>query len=332
MFWVETITDKYSVMNHNYSQLTMSNALYSLMATEPQLSVAEMEPPAEMPNWMMAFLAIGIVLAFVWLIRRIVYPKKFSLANTPGRKNHLHPFHLLALAAAVVLLSVAATWLLMPLLPSAGRTLSEEVRLPAAPSVSADNVELKVAVSAVFHVIALVGGLMIAAMSFDRGIRRGMGLTMRHWRSGAIRGVVACLIALPACWGILWLTRQFMLRVGVKAEPGHMLLLAIREMSDPWRILICFMAIVLAPISEEIIFRGLVQSMVRSYTDRPWVAIITTSVLFGLMHLSVYSTIPALVVLAAVLGYNYERTGRLLSSIVAHAAFNAIFIVQAMTT
>ena len=80
----------------------------------------------------------------------------------------------------------------------------------------------------------------------------------------------------------------------------------------------------LAPIAEELFYRGLMQSMLRRYGLRPWMAILATSAVFAVSHWPHYQDMPALFVLAVALGYNYERTGRLIAPIVLHAAFNGV--------
>jgi len=40
---------------------------------------------------------------------------------------------------------------------------------------------------------------------------------------------------------------------------------------------------------------------------------------------------PALFVLSVILGYNYERCGRLYPPVLIHALFNSVFILNALT-
>jgi len=105
----------------------------------------------------------------------------------------------------------------------------------------------------------------------------------------------------------------------------HSMLTALREMSLDGKILIAVSATILAPLQEEVLFRGLLQSMLRKYI-KPWPAILLTSILFAAVHQEPQN-IPALFVLSLVLGYNYERTGRLFSSILIHVLFNGTMIV-----
>jgi len=80
-----------------------------------------------------------------------------------------------------------------------------------------------------------------------------------------------------------------------------------------------------APIVEEVVYRGLLQSACRAATGSRWWAVLIASGVFVLMHASVAEA-HALVVLFALslaFGVAYERTGRLWVPITMHAVFNA---------
>jgi len=88
-------------------------------------------------------------------------------------------------------------------------------------------------------------------------------------------------------------------------------------------------AVILAPIIEELIFRGVLQTcLLNLLGHRRWLTIVTTSAAFSLTHWWVVSwqgLIPLFVV-GLVLGYVYERTGSLLAAALTHAGFNSINI------
>jgi membrane protease YdiL (CAAX protease family) len=81
---------------------------------------------------------------------------------------------------------------------------------------------------------------------------------------------------------------------------------------------------VLAPIDEEVLFRGLAV---------PRVGIILSAVIFGLLHYSYDSTYGVEIIAAAIFGliagYFYKKTGSLYPSIVAHMMVN-IFTILAI--
>jgi membrane protease YdiL (CAAX protease family) len=159
--------------------------------------------------------------------------------------------------------------------------------------------------------------LLIARATFPLGLERGLGLSLRHWVLDTMRAGVAYLAFFPVYLVLLWLASL------VPGMPTHSLLTAIGAIGAGWKVLGVFSAVVLAPLVEEMFFRGLVQSMLRRYYGSPWVAVVVTSLFFAATHMSLH-WMPALFVLGMVLGYNYERTGRLLAPMLIHAAFNAV--------
>ena len=95
--------------------------------------------------------------------------------------------------------------------------------------------------------------------------------------------------------------------------------------SIPVRLLMGFAAVVAAPLSEELLFRGLLYGVCKRFTDS-WFAAIATSLLFASVHMHVGSFIP-LFALALILVAVYEITGSLLVPILMHAFFNALMLI-----
>ena len=104
--------------------------------------------------------------------------------------------------------------------------------------------------------------------------------------------------------------------------------------SHPGYFILALLSIVcFAPIVEELLFRGLFQSFLRSHFG-PKLAILIASLCFSFFHFSFeqgFGNIPiiaSLFTLSLFLGYLYERQGSLVSSITLHALFNMISIVS----
>jgi membrane protease YdiL (CAAX protease family) len=81
-------------------------------------------------------------------------------------------------------------------------------------------------------------------------------------------------------------------------------------------------AVILAPISEEILFRGLFYGVGKRYLN-PVLSALACSLLFAAFHLSL-SAFAGLFILALCLTLAYERTGSLLVPIGMHSLFNFI--------
>jgi membrane protease YdiL (CAAX protease family) len=80
-------------------------------------------------------------------------------------------------------------------------------------------------------------------------------------------------------------------------------------------------AVILAPVAEEFIFRGVLYPFIK---ERGWplLALFSVNALFALIHFDLATFFP-LFVLALVLTWLYEQTNSLLASITAHSLFNA---------
>ena len=85
-----------------------------------------------------------------------------------------------------------------------------------------------------------------------------------------------------------------------------------------------FAAVVVAPIAEEVIFRGYLYPVVKRFTDR-WFASIFTGVFFGVIHFNLMA-LPMLALMGVVLAVLYEKSGSLWVPIGCHAAFNGTSI------
>lgn len=91
--------------------------------------------------------------------------------------------------------------------------------------------------------------------------------------------------------------------------------------------------VILAPLIEEILFRGFLQTFIRQHLGSKQ-AILITSLCFSFFHYSSdqgLGNIPiigSLFILALFLGYLYERQGSLIAPIALHATFNAISIMN----
>jgi len=99
------------------------------------------------------------------------------------------------------------------------------------------------------------------------------------------------------------------------------------------RILVVAGAVVIVPLFEELMFRGLIQTMMRSFLfqagNQAWLAIVFSSGLFAIMH-EEPGHWPALFVLGTCMGYAYEKSGSLLRPIFIHAIFNAISLIATL--
>jgi membrane protease YdiL (CAAX protease family) len=97
---------------------------------------------------------------------------------------------------------------------------------------------------------------------------------------------------------------------------------AFRKAKDPLaKLLLIISAAIVAPLVEEIVFRGFIYGVIKRYTDGIFAAL-CSSLLFAAIHLHVGTLMP-LAILAMVFCAMYELTGCLLVPMVMHGLFNA---------
>lgn len=143
-----------------------------------------------------------------------------------------------------------------------------------------------------------------------------LGLRFR-WEDvgvGLLVGVCGLFVTVPAALGYLYLVGpELSTSVGVAFE-------GIRA-SWPVALAVMVGVVVIAPVCEEIVYRGLLWNAVAKWISRPWLVFVVTTAVFAIAHLE-FLRAPLLFVVALPLGVARILTGRLTASIVAHAVNN----------
>jgi len=149
------------------------------------------------------------------------------------------------------------------------------------------------------------------------GVRRGANL-----RSIAA-GIGAYVLLVPAWAGVVFLWPAVARTVGIEVEQQEVLVQILELFGTIGLWLALFLAIVVQPLLEEVVFRGFLQPLlVQNLREKG--GIVATSVLFGLMHgLSAFLPIFALSLL---LGWVQLRTQRLSAAWAVHALHNALVL------
>jgi len=183
------------------------------------------------------------------------------------------------------------------------------------------------------NVAKLVVAVLVCVLAWAlmRGEFRRFGLSGDRIRRDCVWAALTYLVIWPVCTGlgllIVWVTSR--------PPPVHDVLTLLRVGTMPaWgTIALWVSAVAISPAAEELFFRGLLQTTIRGYVDRPWLAIAIASAGFGLMHYRQPEYVVPLAVLGAVLGYLYEHTGSLIAPILVHVLFNSCsMILSALKT
>jgi membrane protease YdiL (CAAX protease family) len=172
-------------------------------------------------------------------------------------------------------------------------------------------------VGSVFGWMFLAGVPVVATQLKGRGVVRDLGLRFRPVDLAAFPlGVALQALAVPLLyWPILRLLDKTPDDVASEA----------RELTDAVSgagiLVLVLIVCVGAPVAEELFYRGLVLRSV----EKRWnlaAGVAASTVLFGVAHLQALQ-LPALLLFGLVAGLLVARTGRLGTSILCHAGFNA---------
>ena len=137
------------------------------------------------------------------------------------------------------------------------------------------------------------------------------------------------LLALGAAYPVLLLVQAMVYGASDGTMQAQEVVRFLQEAESPRdRIAVIVMAVVVAPVAEELIFRGYLYPVAKRYAG-PFVATMVTSLLFAVLH-GHAASVPALFTLAVCLSLAYEKTGTLLVPMVMHAVFNAVSIAGIM--
>jgi membrane protease YdiL (CAAX protease family) len=184
-------------------------------------------------------------------------------------------------------------------------------------------------------VVALVGEILMGLIAFAASlpILRSAGT-----RAVGLHAPQRTDLRVTGTWaGIQLLARYGVTIVLIAAMPslahhGLSNLRGVRPENTAGVVLIAVAAIVIAPIAEELMFRGLLLRTLAARTSF-WPAAITSSVLFGALHAQGGSTVAAAIALSVVMTVFglvqcllVRRTARLTPAIYVHALLNALAI------
>lgn len=176
--------------------------------------------------------------------------------------------------------------------------------------------------------ISIQGAALVFALVFVRehgiSLDEAFGFGHNPGRALMVGFVVACFF-LPVGRGLQWICVVLMEHLpwrGFKPEEQDAVQALRTAVSWPERAGLGIVTILLAPVGEEILFRGIIYPAIK-FAGFPRLALWGTAILFALIHRNLPIFIP-LVVLAICLAVLYEKTGNLLAPITTHAIFNAV--------
>jgi len=253
----------------------------------------------------------GIAVLGVWSIKGLY--GSGHLTNCRPRRNNM-PAYLPLVPLFVCFLTIpAAVSIKNKLLPD----------LPQWQSVFIDN--LLLCTGAIVGIIIII----FIARHFFTGRLKGFGLNPKTIPSDLPMAVLNLISILPVVMLVLLATifvGKLLYGPDFRIDPHAELELITANPQLSVRLLIVFTAGLVMPVFEELLFRGLFQTMIRSFLRRPWISILANSALFVIVHQNPTHW-SALFVLSVCLGYSLEKSGSLFRPIFIHCIFNTTSIV-----
>ncbi len=234
--------------------------------------------------------------------------------------DHVRSPYGLLIALATVLIFISPNLLVLAFDGFAGGPGTSP--LPEGPELVVGLV-ITIALQLIVFALSLLP-LLIAGRPFRRllGPTRGTGLM---WAIGLGVGIVTVIAAYTV-------NAVFVLSLG-DGEAVEQEVLDIALAGGAATVLAILLAVVLAPVTEEIVFRGV---LFRALDDRfgMWPAAVLSSAVFAVIHFEVLFSQPlalaGLFTVGILLAIAYHRTGSLLVPILGHAVFNAVSVGLAL--
>ena len=268
---------------------------------------------------------------------------QLSAAGEPGSSSGATALTLLL--GGVFVASLSATLLVLakllfnhaPLLPQreyppaswglaeAGLVAMAFVLLSIAAGMAGGSTTQALTLQMATHTAVACLALSLAGRRGDRA--RAMGAANLQTRDVST-GILGYLTTLPLFYAVAVFSLMACIRLGIPMErhPVEGMLLA---PGTPAGVLIAagLLAVVVAPVCEEILFRGFLLPALERQLPRK-LAIVVSAMVFASVHGGIHTLAP-LLVLGLLLGWLFSRTRSLAAPVAAHALHNALTVVFA---
>lgn len=228
-----------------------------------------------------------------------------------------------------------AVWFYRPLDLIGIAVLAGIFYLQAAGNATTGETDTPIKVSAVGVIVSIIFQFILAGIALAIMIRRvnpvrWLGLCWRDWPwvfLVAPATVVCMWVIFAGLHGVGYM--DLIDELGVEKVQDTVAIFQ-KEQSVTVLILMGFTAAVVAPICEEVVFRGYLYPAVKRFVG-PWVSALSTALMFSAAHGSVSALVPLFVFGLALVAL-YEFTGSIWAPMAAHFLFNLATVAALMAT
>jgi membrane protease YdiL (CAAX protease family) len=276
-------------------------------------------PPGSLPQFQPVFLLLVLALlvlaglGFVLTILAVLLPELRRRLWPPGGMTRP------PVPVTAPLVSLGLMLVLGVLVKQSG------VRLP--PQLGAWRLPVRALASQLLILICILAGVFASRVSPDEATER-LGLTrprIHHFGSGVLAWI--CSLWAMVGVGAIVAAGYYALR-GKMPSPQDTIVAIARTGTGP-RLAMAAMAVIVAPILEEVLFRGILFRSLRSRLGF-WGAGLVSAGLFAVVHMQPLQA-ARLAVLGMALAWVYERTGSLWAAITLHAVQNALAMLMVLS-
>jgi membrane protease YdiL (CAAX protease family) len=214
----------------------------------------------------------------------------------------------------LVLASLAAIVLMSPLLAASGSNSQTTLQ----------NVDMRSVLSVLIWWGIILGPILISLRFRGLRLESIFGVDQMPVGRSLLLGTSLLVSALPLVFVVDYLASS-LLKVNATTDTQEVVRIFENAPNFAQRFPIILVAVVIAPIAEELAFRGYLYGVIKRYLGAV-PALVLSGLLFALIHLNLPSFFP-LFVLASVFALAYELSGSLLVPMSMHALFNTLSLI-----
>jgi membrane protease YdiL (CAAX protease family) len=171
----------------------------------------------------------------------------------------------------------------------------------------------------------MISGMVLVYMTRRTSASEWLGLCWPSWPNVFFVAPVS-VFAMWLIFGVLQACGYFKWMESLGAETVQESVKLLQTTEDPMVLgLMGFAAVVVAPLCEELLFRGFLYPVAKKFTG-PWLAAFSSALFFASAHGNLSALLP-LFILGLLLVLIYEKTGSLWAPIAVHFCFNSATVI-----